>query len=954
MIALLNGHSLTKAARFQAESFAMNLTERGSTATIVIGPAAPDIIVDEWLLDEDEPGAGIVWRVKSIDTQYETETRTIQLEHAINSLRDKLMFGEITPKTITGNNSATTCTAQETIEYILSRQSDWVLGQFSYGSVTNPYNFNGEDLFSAIETVSSSLDGCWWSYDMSSYPFTLNITQRATAVSTELRMSRNIQTAKMTIDESRMYTRLYPIGKNNLHIDGDCVSRNTEIYGVKEKTETDQSKGTKEELLRWANEKIKNHCEPAVTVTVTALDLSEATGESIDHITIGAMCRVPLAKYNTTIEEIITKISYQNKLLEPDRATVTMANIREDVASIINNLIKSGGGGGRAAAKNAEEDHAWFVDTNDHVAMIAEGIAGEGAAQDWSRVAELLVDGNGIHQRVTQAQEDIVNAYSVIDQTTTAIRTEIGTVASEVRSFIEQTPGMIHSEVGYAVSGFAHSVIEQTASYIRSEVSNAASAITQTVVEQTTEYVRTEVSSVASGVAWSVITQTMTNIEQKIARKSKVYIQLTDPNDGVNELYNGDIWIKAESLKTWNDHSSSTWNSQNAKEWRSKYGDKHYVWRDGVWVMTLDTSTMVENEVELEQTKDSLSIVGTALDISGERYNSRLEVTAKAIRSEVSTANSRVYSVIEQTATQIRSVVADEVNGLQSSIMQTAGQIRSEVTAAKSTIYSSITQTASQIRSEVASAKSGLYSSITQTAGEIRSEVTAAKSTIYSSITQTASQIRSEVASAKSGIYSSITQTASQIRSEIATAKSGLYSSITQTAGQIRSEVASAKSGIWTSITQNSNKIAAVVDGSGNIKPAQIVAAINNGLSSIKLSADHIDIDGLVNSLKSKAVYANYLEVTNGIDCKHIDCTTIDCTGISTNVGDVMCGGKVDTELLKLGQYDVSWKSTSIQTVSLSNERTWLYGNAQLQPTGRATGKIAIGSSMKTIYYLGR
>ena len=145
-----------------------------------------------------------------------------------------------------------------------------------------------------------------------------------------------------------------------------------------------------------------------------------------------------------------------------------------------------------------------------------------------------------------------------------------------------------------------------------------------------------------------------------------------------------------------------------------------------------------------------------------------------------------------------------------------------------------------------------------------------------------------------------------------------------------------------------------MVDGSGNIKPAQIVAAINNGLSSIKLSADHIDIDGLVNSLKSKAVYANYLEVTNGIDCKHIDCTTIDCTGISTNVGDVMCGGKVDTELLKLGQYDVSWKSTSIQTVSLSNERTWLYGNAQLQPTGRATGKIAIGSSTKTIYYLGR
>jgi hypothetical protein len=62
----------------------------------------------------------------------------------------------------------------------------------------------------------------------------------------------------------------------------------------------------------------------------------------------------------------------------------------------------------------------------------------------------------------------------------------------------------------------------------------------------------------------------------------------------------------------------------------------------------------------------------------------------------------------------------------------------------------------------------------------------------------------------------------------------------------------------------------------------------------------------------------------------------------------------VDTEALKVGNHDVTWKSTSIQTVNLSNEHVWLYGNAQLQPTGRATGKIALGSSTKTIYYLGR
>ena len=109
MIALLNGHSLT--------------------TTLTVGPNAPEIGVGDWLQDETEPGAGIVWRVKSVDTQQETETRTIQLEHLINSLRDQLMFGEVKPQDMGG--TAAGCTARQAVEYILARQSDWTLGSFS-------------------------------------------------------------------------------------------------------------------------------------------------------------------------------------------------------------------------------------------------------------------------------------------------------------------------------------------------------------------------------------------------------------------------------------------------------------------------------------------------------------------------------------------------------------------------------------------------------------------------------------------------------------------------------------------------------------------------------------------------------------------------------------------------------------------------------------------------------
>ena len=426
MIKLLNGHSLTEKARFQPESMPMVLNERQSTATITIGPAAPEIKVGDWLQDMDEPGAGIVWRVKTVDTQYETKTRTLRLEHVINSLRDRLMFGEVKPADMSGTPGASSCTAEEAVQYILDQQSDWILGGFDYSEITNPYNFNGDDLFSALETVSGTLEKCWWTLDTTVYPFIININHRATVFSTELRMMRNISTAKMTVDKSRMYTRLYPIGKNNLHIDTNYVSKNENIYGIISKTETDNSISSKMELVRWATERLNNHCEPAVTVTVGVIDLSRETGEELDHLTVGVMCRMPLPGFNTTIEEVITQLNYPDKIRDPEEATATLANIQDDVASIINNLIKSGGRSGRVSAKDAEEDHAWIEDTTDHVTLIAEAAIGKDGDNpvDWSRVAQLGVDGEGISGRVTRAEGDIITAQTAITANENAITLE--------------------------------------------------------------------------------------------------------------------------------------------------------------------------------------------------------------------------------------------------------------------------------------------------------------------------------------------------------------------------------------------------------------------------------------------------------------------------------------------------------------------------------------------------
>ena len=414
---LLNGRSLTPKRKVPLENMSLQLKERDSSASIT--PAdMTGIQVNSWLKDETEPGKGIVWRVRSIAQAYATRTPTVQLEHMIATLKDVILFGEHKAAQITGNAKATTCTAEQAIRYILKRQSDWTLGAFDYKNVSNPYKFDGDSLYEALETVTGSLDGARWTYDFTTYPLRLNIVKKGTAVGSELRAGRNLKTITKTIDKSGMYTRFYPIGKADLHLDNEYVEKNVSQYGVISKVETDQSIDSQAELKRWAEERLRDHAEPTVTIDVEGVELADATGVSLDRLKLGTMCRVPLPEFGTTITEEIVSITYQDKVNQPAVFKATLANNRTDITKILAEVIRKGGGGGRAAAKQQKEDLAWFEDTNDHVAMCAKGIVGVDAKGDpnWIRLTQLYVGGDGLESTVQSIQNGQVVQQTRIEQ----------------------------------------------------------------------------------------------------------------------------------------------------------------------------------------------------------------------------------------------------------------------------------------------------------------------------------------------------------------------------------------------------------------------------------------------------------------------------------------------------------------------------------------------------------
>ena len=431
---LLNKDKTARRA-FNPESMSLSLEERNSSATMTLGPDAPTLGVGDWLRDDTEPGKGIVWRVKSLDEDENTQTRTVGLEHAVQTLKDMILFGEAKPAKITGKKGATSCTARQAAAYAMGKQSDWKLGDVEVNP-TRGYSFNGETVFAALEMITGSLDSVQWEYDLTAYPWTLHIRKQPEDVDSEMRMHRNITTLKRRTDKSRMYTRIYPTGKNNLHLSGSgYLSKNESVWGTVCKPETDSTIETEAQLKAWAQDRLNRHCEPLITVTVTGLDLSRATGEKLDKITLGRRCRLPLPDKGITITARVTKLNWGDKIKKPEEITVTMANNVEDVASIVNRIqeeISGGrGGGGRYGATKNEEDHAWFVDTTTHVGMVAEAIAGEGADKDWSRVASVMVDGNGISQRVTKTENDMVTAQAKIDVTEKSINQVVTAVGKD-------------------------------------------------------------------------------------------------------------------------------------------------------------------------------------------------------------------------------------------------------------------------------------------------------------------------------------------------------------------------------------------------------------------------------------------------------------------------------------------------------------------------------------------
>jgi len=333
-----------------------------STATLVMNKSEGTITVGQFVELYDTWGSIGFYRVNGAETTYtpglwdrilravglKQASISATLKHAICTLEDAIIFGY-------HEYGGTGVSLRNVLVALMALQEHvyWQIGTVDFDTEF-AYSFENEkSLLAAILSTADPLTAEHiWTFDFTTTPWTLNLLAASSEIC-EMRMNRNAETVKVDVDRTELVNRIYPLGYgegvNQLTIADvnggvkyleDSASQAT--WGIvslpyAETTITDAAT-----LKGLGQAQLDARKEPKVTVSVTGSDLSALTGESLDRLLPGRMCRVPLPDYNTTVNERVISISKADVYKNNTKAMVTLANRQADsVSSMAENARKA-------------------------------------------------------------------------------------------------------------------------------------------------------------------------------------------------------------------------------------------------------------------------------------------------------------------------------------------------------------------------------------------------------------------------------------------------------------------------------------------------------------------------------------------------------------------------------------------------------------------------------------
>ena len=245
-----------------------------------------------------------------------------ECEHVITTLLDDVlfMFHQI------GNIGVFT---REAINYVLNFQTvkNWQLGRCDFNHQFL-YKWESDNLLAALFSIPRPFSDWHFTYDTTTYPWTINLVRADSEISCEIRHGKNMQGIERQIDPTNLVTRLIPLGFgegiNQLTIESVNNGRNyleadtINIWGAKTTIWTDRRfedaanlKATGQAML----ERLKN---PWISYTVKSIDLFKKTMQDFDKFQEGRKVRVI-----DKVDDIVV----DTRIMAIDKPDVTKADI---------------------------------------------------------------------------------------------------------------------------------------------------------------------------------------------------------------------------------------------------------------------------------------------------------------------------------------------------------------------------------------------------------------------------------------------------------------------------------------------------------------------------------------------------------------------------------------------------------------------------------------------------
>jgi phage minor structural protein len=263
-------------------------------------------------------------------------TVSFECEHVLATLLGSTLFKD---------HQLTNLPTDEVLQYLIDQQKEkhWQLGNVEIIRYFH-YLWENENLLSAIFSVTKPFDEQYrWTWDTSSYPWTLNLVRPNTEPVCRIKERHNLIDFEIEENPMSVFNRIYPLGYgegvNQLTIesvnngvpyieDAESIAEN----GIIETTWADKRFEDAATLKASAESLLKKWKEPIVSWVVSAADVSEITGAKIDELKEGNVVRLELDDY-PNVDLLIMKEHRPDIKGERGNTQLEIGSLTEDLST---------------------------------------------------------------------------------------------------------------------------------------------------------------------------------------------------------------------------------------------------------------------------------------------------------------------------------------------------------------------------------------------------------------------------------------------------------------------------------------------------------------------------------------------------------------------------------------------------------------------------------------------